>query len=113
MGFYGKPGVRDGQPGAVQRAGDIEAPILALMAGDDPGIDAEQIAELERALAEAGVEHDVITYDGAPHSFFDRKQEEFADGLRGRLAAHAGLPRAPRVDGSSTHGAHAQGLGGR
>ena len=79
VGFYGKPGVRDGQPGAVQRAGDIEAPILALMAGDDPGIDAEQIAELERALAEAGVEHDVITYDGAPHSFFDRKQEEFAD----------------------------------
>jgi len=79
VGFYGKPGVRDGQPGAVQRAGEIEAPILALMAGDDPGIDAEQIAELERALAEAGVEHDVITYDGAPHSFFDRKQEEFAD----------------------------------
>jgi len=21
----------------------------------------------------------VITYDGAPHSFFDRKQEQFAD----------------------------------
>ena len=25
------------------------------------------------------VEHDVVTYDSAPHSFFDRKQEEFAD----------------------------------
>jgi carboxymethylenebutenolidase len=24
------------------------------------------------------VEHEVVTYDGAPHSFFDRKQEEFA-----------------------------------
>ena len=32
-----------------------------------------------RARAEAGVEHEVVTYDGAPHSFFDRKQEEFAD----------------------------------
>ena len=31
------------------------------------------------ALGLAGVEHDVITYDGAPHSFFDRKQEQFAD----------------------------------
>jgi carboxymethylenebutenolidase len=25
------------------------------------------------------VEHEVVIYDGAPHSFFDRKQEEFAD----------------------------------
>ena len=24
------------------------------------------------------VEHDVVTFVGAPHSFFDRKQEEFA-----------------------------------
>ena len=31
------------------------------------------------ALAAAGVEHEVVTYAGAPHSFFDRKQEEFAD----------------------------------
>jgi len=27
----------------------------------------------------AGVEHEIVTYPGAPHSFFDRKQEEFAD----------------------------------
>ena len=27
----------------------------------------------------AGVEHEVVTYPGAPHSFFDRKQEEFAE----------------------------------
>ena len=33
----------------------------------------------EAALAQAGVEHEVVTYPGAPHSFFDRKQEEFAD----------------------------------
>jgi carboxymethylenebutenolidase len=31
-----------------------------------------------RALEEAGVEHELISYDGAPHSFFDRKQEDFA-----------------------------------
>ena len=31
------------------------------------------------ALTEAGVEHDVQIYDGAPHSFFDRRFEEHAD----------------------------------
>ena len=29
------------------------------------------------ALREAGVAHELVTYDGAPHSFFDRKHEEF------------------------------------
>jgi carboxymethylenebutenolidase len=24
------------------------------------------------------VQHEVVTYEGAPHSFFDRKQEQFA-----------------------------------
>ena len=34
--------------------------------------------EFDRALTAAGVEHEVVTYDGAPHSFFDRRYEEFA-----------------------------------
>jgi carboxymethylenebutenolidase len=54
-------------------------PILALQAGADQNITAEDNAAFEQALAEAGVEHEVVTYDGAPHSFFDRKQDEFAD----------------------------------
>lgn len=72
-GFY-----EDGQPGAIQRAGEISAPVLALMAGADQSIGPDQVAALEAALEAAGVEHDVVTYPGAPHSFFDRKQEEFA-----------------------------------
>ena len=35
VGFYGGPGERNGQPGAIQLASEIEAPILALQAGDD------------------------------------------------------------------------------
>ena len=31
------------------------------------------------ALTEAGVEHEIVTYPGAPHSFFDRSFEEHAD----------------------------------
>jgi carboxymethylenebutenolidase len=79
IGFYGNPGERDGQPGPTQRAGEIEAPILALQAGDDQNITAELNAAFDEALTEAGVEHELVTYDGAPHSFFDRRHEEFAD----------------------------------
>ena len=68
-----------GGPSAVERVDAIECPILALQAGDDQGITAEDNATFERALTAAGVEHEIVVYDGAPHSFFDRKQEEFAD----------------------------------
>ncbi len=63
---------------AAARAGDVECPILALQAGDDQNITAEDNAAFDEALTAAGVEHDVVTYDGAPHSFFDRKQADFA-----------------------------------
>jgi carboxymethylenebutenolidase len=79
VGFYGVPSERNGVPGPTQRASELEAPILALQAGDDQHITAEHNAEFDQALTEAGVEHEVVTYDGAPHSFFDRKQEDFAD----------------------------------
>jgi len=76
VGFYGSTGERNGQPGPVQLAHRMEAPVLALQAGADQNITAEDNAALDRALTEAGVEHAVITYEGAPHSFFDRKQAE-------------------------------------
>jgi len=77
-GFYGMPAARDGSPGPADRAAEMEAPILALQAGDDQNITAEHNAVFREALSAAGVEHELVTYDGAPHSFFDRKQEEFA-----------------------------------
>jgi carboxymethylenebutenolidase len=79
IGFYGRPGEgRDGTPGPTQRASELEAPILALQAGADQNITADDNAAFDKALTAAGVEHEVVTYDGAPHSFFDRKQEEFS-----------------------------------
>ena len=79
IGFYGMPAERDAQPGPIQRAGDIEAPVLALQAGDDQHITADHNKALEQALEAAGVEHELVTYEGAPHSFFDRRHEEFAE----------------------------------
>jgi len=79
IGFYGRPGRgRDGAPGPTQRAGELAAPILALMGGDDPGIPVDEVEAFDSALSSAGIEHEVVIYPGAPHSFFDRKFEEFA-----------------------------------
>ena len=63
----------------MDRAPEIEAPVLALQAGDDRNISAADNAAFGEALTKAGVEHEIVTYDGAPHSFFDRRQEDFAE----------------------------------
>ena len=76
VGFYGSLGERNGQPGPIQLAAQMRAPILALQAGDDANITAQDNAAFDVELAAAGVEHEVVTYEGAPHSFFDRKQAD-------------------------------------
>ena len=57
-------------------------PILGLFGGADGAIPPESVAAFDAALTKAGVEHRFVVYDGAPHSFFDRKAEEFADASR-------------------------------
>jgi carboxymethylenebutenolidase len=79
VGFYGYPTERNGVLGPTERARELEAPILALQAGDDQNITKDLNDAFEGALTEAGVDHELVVYDGAPHSFFDRKQEQFAD----------------------------------
>jgi carboxymethylenebutenolidase len=81
IGFYGSP-TRDrgnGTPIVVDVADQMEGAVLGLFGGADAGIPPESIAEFDGALAAAGVDHRLITYDGAPHSFFDRKAGDFAD----------------------------------
>ena len=68
-------------------------PVLALYGGADPLIPPEDIQAFEAALTGNGVPHEIHSYPGAPHSFFDRSFDEHADGVRRRLAARAGLPR--------------------
>jgi len=78
VGFYGWPGERDGNRGPAQRAAEMKAPILALQAGADRNITHAVNQAFDDALTAAGIEHELIVYDGAPHSFFDRKQDEHA-----------------------------------
>src|SRR5439155_18171905 len=65
VGFYGSTVDRD-TPGPTTRAAEMTAPILALQAGADKNITAEHNAEFDEALTAAGVEHEVVTYPGAP-----------------------------------------------
>ncbi len=98
IGFYGHPNrERPGWPTPViAYVGDMTCPILGLMGGDDPTIPADEVAAFDAALEEAGVEHEILTYPGAPHSFFDRSYTEFAAEsadawarVLGFLAAHS------------------------
>jgi carboxymethylenebutenolidase len=73
IGFYGRPSR------ALPFVVEMRAPILAFQGGADQAISHEDNAELEQALRDAGREYELIEFEGAPHSFFDRKQEEFQE----------------------------------
>jgi carboxymethylenebutenolidase len=81
IGFYGWPvgSSRNDTPAPASVAERMEAPILGLFGGADQGIPESAVTEFQAALEAAGVEHELISYPGAPHSFFDRKAAEFAD----------------------------------
>ncbi|MEA2677967.1 MAG: carboxymethylenebutenolidase [Chloroflexota bacterium] len=80
VGFYGWPTgeARGGVPAPIDRVSAGGAPILALFGGADQGLPAEVVESYRGALAGAGAPHQVITYPDAPHSFFDRKADEYA-----------------------------------
>jgi carboxymethylenebutenolidase len=71
IGFYG------GKP--LERAGPwiptMTAPLLMLLAGED-STPPEEFAEFAARVTEQGVEVEAHTYQGAPHSFFDRSFDD-------------------------------------
>ena len=69
IGFYGRPSrVLDLIP-------KMEAPLLLLVAGADH-TPQEEFQGFDRELGQAGVEHRMVVYPAAPHSFFDRSSAE-------------------------------------
>ena len=53
--------------------------MLGLFGAADQGIPPEVVGAFDQALDQAGIEHEIVSYPGAPHSFFDRKAAEFND----------------------------------
>src|SRR2546423_1915032 len=73
IGFYGIPSrVRDVIP-------RMRAPLLLLLAGNDQATTQDDFAQFDRELTQAGVPHQMVVYEGAPHSFFDRSFEQHKD----------------------------------
>ena len=81
IGFYGIPvgPGRNDIPAPIDLVHAFGNPILGLFGGEDPAIPLDAVAAFEGGLAEAGVDHRIVAYPGAPHSFFDRKAADYAD----------------------------------
>jgi carboxymethylenebutenolidase len=81
IGFYGPPLAEHytGSPGPADEASRMRGRVLGLYGGADPSIPPAAIATLEAALGAAGVDHRIVTYPEAPHSFFDRKAADHAE----------------------------------
>jgi carboxymethylenebutenolidase len=69
---------RSGLPAPADEAPRFGCPVLTLYGGADAAIPGEARDAFASALAQAGVEHRSVTYEDAPHSFFDRKAADHA-----------------------------------
>ena len=81
IGFYGR--VSEREPGdtnaPVLLAQDYACPVLGLFGGADETITGEHVDAFRLALDAAGVANELVVYDGAPHSFFDRTSDGYRD----------------------------------
>jgi carboxymethylenebutenolidase len=80
IGFYGFPvgPSRNGTPAPIDVVDKIGCPILGIFGGADQGIPVGLVQQFRDALIEAGVDQEIVVEPDAPHSFFDRKQADFA-----------------------------------
>jgi carboxymethylenebutenolidase len=82
IGFYGWPlGLKrwPDRPKPIDAAAQYKAPVLSIFGGADDGIPESDRKAFDEALKKANVKHEQHVYPGAPHSFFDRKYEEFKE----------------------------------
>jgi carboxymethylenebutenolidase len=99
IGFYGWPigAHRSNSPAPADVAGSIASPVLALFGGADEAIPADAVESFEAALKVAGVDSRVITYPDAPHSFFDKKADEYSRSSEAAWAEVLGFVRRNSV----------------
>jgi carboxymethylenebutenolidase len=70
---------RNDAPPPLDLVGSIRTPVLGLFGGADEAIAPDAVAAFDAGLTAAGTDHRIVTYPGAPHSFFDRKAADFAE----------------------------------
>jgi len=79
IGFYaGMSRNFAGKGTILDRAGEIKYPALGLFGGADQSIPASNVEEFDKKLDATGMDHKIMIYPNAPHSFFDRRAADFA-----------------------------------
>jgi carboxymethylenebutenolidase len=81
IGIYGLPQRRDEDDvdPPVELAGEYRCKVLGLFGGADQAIPADAVDAFRTALDAVHVTNELVTYPGAPHSFFDKRYEEYRD----------------------------------
>lgn len=77
-GFFGL----EGSPLDKLTADSSYYPVLGSFAGADEHIPVSDVENLEAVLKGKNIYVDIKVYEGAPHSFFDRKFQEFAEAAK-------------------------------
>ncbi|MEV0274331.1 dienelactone hydrolase family protein [Hamadaea sp. NPDC050747] len=65
----------------------VRVPVLGLFGGEDKPVPPTVAAAFEKALAEAGKDHEIVVYPGQPHGFFEH--DHFGDAGHEEAAADA------------------------
>jgi carboxymethylenebutenolidase len=73
IGFYGQPAR------VTEVLDEVRLPLLLLLAGDDIATPPEDFHALQAGLSRVGADYEVTTYEGAPHSFFDRSYGDWRE----------------------------------
>ena len=98
IGFYGWPvgEFRNDTPAPAAVTSDLRVPLLGIFGEADPKIPPTDVGAFESALEAAPTPHRVISYEGAPHSFFDRKQESHGEASAAAWSEVLGFIEADR-----------------
>jgi carboxymethylenebutenolidase len=94
IAFYGPPTQSEAgglSPLEEAQEGLVRVPVLGLYGGADRGIPSTDVDAYDRALDAAGIEHRIVVYPDAPHSFFDRSMSEHAEACRDAWARVLGF----------------------
>lgn len=75
-----------GSPLSAEQAAGVKAPILGLYGAEDGGIPVEAVRAMEEGLNAAGIENEIVIYEGAAHAFFN---DAWASSYNAEAAADA------------------------
>jgi carboxymethylenebutenolidase len=98
IGFYAP--LADFNGTYLDQAEQIKRPILGMFGDADQVIAVSVPQTFDEKLDEAGVEHEIVIYPGAPHGFFERQMPQYADDawkrMLGFINAHTTGQTAPQ-----------------